>query len=103
MKPFKVLCINSANKPDGIPTSKWITKGQEYTVIEVSKMRIQGNLLGYKLAEIDLDSCFPYQYFAANRFGIIVKYNVEDTWVEEKLEKIMREAEKEAVEFPEAV
>jgi len=103
MKPFKVLCINDTNRPDGIPTSKWITKDKEYTVIEVSKMRIQGNLLGYKLAEIDLDSCFPYQYFAANRFGIIVGSYVEDFWVEEKLEKIMKEAEKEAAEFPEAV
>ena len=103
MKPFEVLCIDDANRPDGIPTSKWITKGQQYIVIEVSKMRMQGNLLGYKLAKIDLDSCFPYQYFAASRFGIIVDQFVEDAWVEEKLEKIMREAEKKAVEFPEAI
>jgi len=103
MLNFKVVCINDSDKPEDIPSSKWVKKDQIYTVIEVSKMRMQGNLLGYKLAEIDLDSCFPYQYFAANRFGIIVDQFVEDAWVEEKLEKIMREAEKEAVEFPEAV
>jgi len=103
MQPFKVICLDDTHRPDGIPTSKWITKGKNYTVIEVSKMRMQGNLLGFKLAEIDLDSCFPYQYFTAKRFGIIVDPFVGQAWVEEELTRLMEEAEKEAVEFPEAV
>jgi len=101
MQPFRVICIDSSDRPDGIPTSKWITKGEEYTVIEISKMRMQGNLLGFKLEEINLDSCFPYQYFAARRFGIIA--SPEREWATEELDRLMEEAEREAVEFPEAV
>ena len=100
MNPFSVICIDDSDKPDGIPTSKWVKKGQEYTVIEVSKMLIQGGMLGFKLEEINIDSCFPYQYFAARRFGIPIQ---QQDWVEEELNKLLEEAKKEAVEKPQPV
>lgn len=96
--PFKVICINDSNRPDGIPTSKWVKKGESYTVIEVAKMRIQGGLLGFKLEEINIDSCFPYQFFAASRFGIPIPLKQDET--QELLDKLLEEAKKEAVEQP---
>ena len=65
-----VECIDAANRPNDIPTSKWVVKGNEYTVIKVAKMNMQGGLLGFQLAEIDLSDCVPYLYFAASRFKI---------------------------------
>lgn len=92
--PFEVICIDDTNKPNDIPLSKWIKKGNKYTVIEVSKMRIQGGLLGFKLEEINLTDCFPYQYFAARRFAVLVSPG--QTWVEEELSRLLEEAKKEA-------
>lgn len=98
MDPFSVICIDDANRPDGIPTSKWVKKGNKYTVIEVSKMRAQGGLLGFKLEEINIDSCFPYQYFSANRFGLPIQIKGNQT--EAMLDKLLEEAKREAVEQP---
>ena len=94
MQPFKVVCVNDANRPDGIPTSKWVKKGETYTVIAVDKILLQGGQLGFKLEEINIDSCFPYQYFAATRFGIPLE---ETPWAEEYLEKLLQEAKKETL------
>ena len=65
---MKVICVDSSNKPNDIPISKWIVKDQEYTVIKAAKLPIQGGILGFQLAEIDLTDCVPYLYFAASRF-----------------------------------
>jgi len=65
---MKVECVNSSNRPNDIPTSKWVVKGNEYTVIKAAKLPMQGGLLGFQLAEIDLSDCVPYLYFAASRF-----------------------------------
>ncbi len=65
-----VECIDDSAKPNDIPTSKWVKKGQEYNVIGVWKMNMQGGILGFELAEINLDGCAPYKYYAANRFKI---------------------------------
>lgn len=70
MTNFPVICVNDSDKPDGIPDSKWVKKGSKYTVIEVGKLNMQNGLIGFKLAELNIDSCFPYQFFAASRFGI---------------------------------
>ena len=37
---FKVICIDDKNKPNDIPSSKWIKAKQTYTVIEIKKMNI---------------------------------------------------------------
>jgi hypothetical protein len=65
---IKVLCVNSNNKPNEIPNSHWIKKGEIYTVIEMKVMNQQNKLMGFKLEEIDLTSFFPYQYFSSERF-----------------------------------
>lgn len=68
---MKVVCINDNNRPKQIPPEKWIVKGEIYTVIATTMMNIQRNKIGLKLAEIDLgQSCFPYEYFDAERFAI---------------------------------
>lgn len=65
---MKVECIDDNNRPNDIPSSKWVVKGKEYTVIKAAKLPMQNGLLGFQLAEIDLRDCVPYLYFAANRF-----------------------------------
>jgi len=68
---MKVVCINSSNRPKQIPPEKWIEEGKTYTVISTTVMNIQRNKIGLKLAEIDLgQSCFPYEYFDADRFAM---------------------------------
>lgn len=95
---FKVVCIDDSNRPDGIPTSKWVKKGSIYTVIQIMKMRMQGGMLGFKLDEINLDEYFPYQYFAANRFAIAV--GDASHWAQKELDRLLEEAKKEAAEEP---
>jgi hypothetical protein len=69
---MQVECINDGNKPKQVPTEKWIVKGQMYTVIATTSMNLQRNKIGLKLKEIELDqSCFPYEYFDADRFKIV--------------------------------
>lgn len=66
---MQVVCINDKNRPKRIPPEKWIKEGETYTVIGATKMNIQLNKIGLKLKEIELDhSCFPYEYFDADRF-----------------------------------
>jgi hypothetical protein len=96
MSSFQVVCINDSDKPDGIPMSRWIKKGITYTVIEVAKLRMQGGMLGYKLEEINIDDCFPYQFFSANRFALLV--TPSQLWAEQTLKKLLEEAKKEAEE-----
>ncbi len=94
MPEFKVICINDKARPDGIPTSKWVKEGETYTVTSVAKLLIQGGKLGFKLAELNIDDCFPYQYFSAERFGIPVE--TPDRWAEYELDRLLEEAKKEA-------
>lgn len=69
---MKVVCINDRNRPKQIPPEKWIKKDEIYTVIATTMMNIQRNKVGLKLAEIELgQSCFPYEYFDAERFAIV--------------------------------
>jgi|Laugrespbdmm15sd_2_1035082.scaffolds.fasta_scaffold15221_5 hypothetical protein len=83
---FKVLCINSKNRPNEIPTSNWIKKGEVYTVIEIKQMNQQGKLVGFKLEEIDLSAFFPYTYFSSERFLPLEEIKTEIE--EEELELI---------------
>ena len=99
MEPFKVVCINDWDRPDDIPKSKWLKRGELYTVILVGKMMIQGGKLGFKLAELNIDDCFPYQFFSAERFAL----PAPNRWVEEVLEKALQEAKEEFQKNPIAV
>ena len=70
MNKVKVLCINDSNRPKEIKPSLWIKKDQEYHITHIY-YHYQQKIQGCELAEIFLDdSCFPYQAFALNRFGI---------------------------------
>jgi hypothetical protein len=71
---IKAVCVNDSNRPDAIPISKWVKKGEIYTIIHVSVHTLQQGLQGVQLSEIHLDeSCFPYEAFKLSRFAINVK------------------------------
>jgi hypothetical protein len=85
---MKVICINDANRPKQVPVEKWVKKGEMYTVIATTMMNIQRNKIGLKLAEIELDqSCFPYEYFSADRFMPATEVQV-DALQEVNLEEV---------------
>jgi len=65
---MKLICINDSDRPNEIPLSKWIKKGNQYTAIKFNKMNMQGGILGVQLEEIDLSDCFPHTHFLASRF-----------------------------------
>ena len=81
----KLICINDKDFPSEIPTSKRLKLGEEYTITKVMKCNVQGGLLGFAVAEIDLTGCAPYEYFAANRFGVPVDI---DVLMEEEVEMV---------------
>jgi len=85
---MRVICIDDANKPENIPASEWIKKDTVYTVISVAPMGLQAGKLGYKLKEVELtEISFPYEYYDARRFGIIIES--EEEVLEEELEADM--------------
>lgn len=94
--PFEVTCIDAKNKPNDIPNSKWLVEGEKYTVIKVAKLLIQGGTVGFKLQELDIDAYFPYQFFAASRFGI----PLNNAWnIQEELDRILEEAKEEVADL----
>lgn len=65
----KCICVDDSNRPNEIPTSKWIKKGQEYNVIYTTLVLPQRQL-GVHLSEINLtENELPYEYFLASRFS----------------------------------
>jgi hypothetical protein len=94
MTPFDVVCVNDSNRPDGIPTSKWVKKGEIYTVIVVGRLMLQNGCMGFKLKQINIDDCFPYQFFSAERFRMLT---VNPLWAEDVLSKIIEEVKTESV------
>jgi hypothetical protein len=96
--PFRVQCLNAKDKPNDIPTSKWVVEGEFYTVVKIAKLLIQGGMVGFKLEELNIDAYFPYQFFAANRFGIPVDQGFD---VDAMLNKILEEAKEEVKELNE--
>lgn len=69
MQNFKVICIDSSNKPKRISPLEWIQEGIVYTVIETAYMNLQNNKLGFKLKEVQLsEQSFPYEFYNAERF-----------------------------------
>jgi hypothetical protein len=93
--PFQVVCLDSKNRPNDIPSSRWVVEGQTYTVIKVGKMLIQNGLVGFKLQELNIDEFYPYQFFAASRFGL----PKVDWDIEAELERILKEAQEEVKEL----
>lgn len=79
------ICINDKDFTSEIPLNKRPKFNEEYTIIKMDKLNGHGGVMGVQLEEIDLSSCAPYLYFAANRFAPIVP----DSVLEEELEDIL--------------
>ena len=62
---MNVICIDDSGRSNEIPLSKWVKKGQKYTIDKIEFMHQQG-IMGCTLVEIQGD--FPYTHFALNRF-----------------------------------
>lgn len=75
---IEVICINDQHRPNEIPTSRWIKKGETYHIIEISKLLAQGGLYGCKLAEINNDDLVPYQFFRLDRFAQVLTQEMEE-------------------------
>lgn len=86
---MRVVCINDSNKPNEIPNSMWILKGQVYTVVKVMKCNIQGGILGFELEEKKLVDCDPYKYYSADRFAPVVEDGTPSMRQEEVLEEVV--------------
>jgi hypothetical protein len=84
---MKLLCINDLGKPNEIPDSLWIKRGEVY----VLDRWIRGaNTHLVVLVKPVLDKgCFPYTGFAANRFSILPP-GYEAKW-DKEIEKLLRE------------
>lgn len=71
---FLAKCINDSHKPESIPQSLFVVKGDVYTVIEV--LIDMHGIEYYVLAEIDLKSLgTSYKGFNSNRFAPIEGIN----------------------------
>ena len=71
---MKAICINDKDRPESIPLSLFVVKGQIYTVIEVS-IDMNG-IEYYVLEEISLTSIGTlYKGFAKSRFAPIENSN----------------------------
>lgn len=81
---MKVICIDDKNRPNEVPANRWVKINEEYTIIAVAYLTIQ-NTYGCKLAELNNDDLFPYQYFALNRFAISV-HEIESAVKNQELE-----------------
>ena len=70
----RVICTNDGDRPESIPKSFFVVKGQAYTVIEV--LKDMHGIEYYVLAEIDLRSLgTSYKGFNSNRFAPIENIN----------------------------
>lgn len=65
---IRCACINDKDRPNEIPSTKWVKNGELYNIVFAIVVLPQREL-GLQFQEIDLDeSCAPYEYFLANRF-----------------------------------
>jgi hypothetical protein len=97
---IKCTCINDSNRPTTIPEGKWLKKGEEYHII-FAQFLLPQKQLGVQLQEIDLDeTCAPFEYFLANRFGIkqsdleaLIELVYESTQVKTSLKELMEQTQ----------
>lgn len=66
---IKALCVDAANKPSIIPSSKWVKEGDYYHICHVYVMQRQGGIGGCDISEIDLTGLEPYNCFRLSRFA----------------------------------
>ena len=95
---IKCICINDKNRPSKVPPHKWVKEGEEYTVI-FTLVVLPQKTLAIQIDEIDLDeSCSPYSFFLANRFGFrkedlekLIEFIKECTQVNMSIKELLRE------------
>jgi len=75
------VCIRDSGRPNEVPLSQWVKKGEMYTIINVVNCMFQGGIAGVELEEVKIDAGL-YKFFAADRFAPIAPLEV----VEEELE-----------------
>lgn len=69
---MKVICIDASNKPSKIPIEEWVEEGTVYTVKKIVSLKVQDKF-GYEFEEVSLsEECFPYEFYAAERFIPII-------------------------------
>jgi hypothetical protein len=66
---IKCICIDDTGKPEVIPSSKWVKRGEIYHVKHIYKQLLQQGKVGLVLWEIDLKGCEPYNCFLSTRFA----------------------------------
>lgn len=87
---MRVTCINDSNRPNEVPLSRWVKKGEEYTIVKIDKMVQQGGIGGVKLEELNNDDLYPWSYFNINRFTFSQKQLDEAIEKDEiKIEELM--------------
>lgn len=70
---MQVICIDDKGRPDEIPVTRWVKKGERYNVIDLIKCVSQpGQPIAYVLAEIDLSGFGFYKGFSSHRFAVVV-------------------------------
>lgn len=96
---LKVICIDDSNRPNEIPTSRWVKKGNIYHIFQIDKLNAQGGVYGCKLEEINNDDLVPYQYFRLERFAVPEDSKLEEELLEEidisELDEILKPQEVE--------
>jgi hypothetical protein len=80
---IEVICINDQYRPNEVPLSRWIKKGNHYHIIEITKLNAQNGIYGCKLAEINNDDLVPYQFFRLDRFAVVMNKDVEEALLEQ--------------------
>lgn len=65
---IKCACIDDTFRPNEIPLSRWVVKGQQYHINHVFYHVHQG-IQGVELVEHDISDCFPYTSYRLTRFG----------------------------------
>lgn len=63
------ICINDKLKPEEIPQSKWVVKGQTYHITHVYNNLQQKGIKGVELFEHDISECAPYNCYRLDRFA----------------------------------
>ncbi len=70
MSDIKLVCLDDRNIPIGVPKSKYVKEGNEYTLLFIYWMPNQ-KCQGFELAEIEFgEDCGKYICYRGNRFGI---------------------------------
>jgi hypothetical protein len=73
---IEAICLDSSNRPEEIPLSKWINKDFKYHITHVFYHPMQG-IQGCQLKEVKLgEESYPYVSYRLNRFGF-TKENFE--------------------------